>query len=177
MTRIEQPCELFGAVLKPGIREPPKLANSSYHVQAGVAINHVRPRIWCESRRTRLHFAKHQTSCPLSAEHFEATGPHNRVALSYLCETMAWSSSNFCPKRSFVSIGVHSKSPTEARETLSTSEVLEARSQALLPGLLMHCDFLHQGGRNRVEIHPTQDELDMVDSRKWQAEIVKCVIY
>jgi len=38
----EQPYGLFGAVLKPGAKAPPKLTSCSYHVQPGVAAQDVR---------------------------------------------------------------------------------------------------------------------------------------
>ncbi|KAK3984001.1 hypothetical protein QBC44DRAFT_386112 [Cladorrhinum sp. PSN332] len=84
----EQPYELFNAVLKPGIIEPPKRTNCSYYVQDGVAVNDVRDiESGADLDEQGFTFVKHQTSCLLSAENFEAvTGPHNLVVLSYLHE-------------------------------------------------------------------------------------------
>lgn len=69
----EQPYELFAAVLKPGAKLAPKLTNCSYHVQTGVTVKDVRD---CKSGASLdqegFTFVKHQSSCLLSAEHFEA---------------------------------------------------------------------------------------------------------
>jgi hypothetical protein len=98
----EQPYELFGAVLKPSVKPPPKLTNCSYHVKTGVTIKDVRD---CKSDfsldEQGFTFVKHRTSCPLSAEHFEATGrdPENQVVLSYLYETIALVEQQRLPKK------------------------------------------------------------------------------
>jgi hypothetical protein len=163
----EQPYELFGALLKPGVKSPPKLNNCSYHVQDGVIVKDVRGRK-CDTILEKEEFTlvKHQTGCLWSAEHFQAADGemHNEVVSSYLHETIAPVEQHCLPEKvicidwrvrygsrtSLVGSMRYIESLTweqfrrstfltEEKETSSISEVLEARVQPLLPGLLMHC--------------------------------------
>ncbi|CAO2658864.1 Nn.00g065870.m01.CDS01, partial [Neocucurbitaria sp. VM-36] len=104
----EQPYELFGAVLKPGVIQPPKLTNCSYHVQNGVTVKDVRDRKSGTSLdKEGFTFVKHRTSCLFSAENFEATGrgTYSQVVLSYLHEIIALVKQHCLPEKVIVLTG------------------------------------------------------------------------
>ncbi|KAG5820385.1 hypothetical protein H9Q74_000615 [Fusarium xylarioides] len=132
----------------------------------------------CNLHASGFEFIKHKSSVPLLAYHFEnANGKtgNAQVVMDYLEEATTLVKTHLSTDKviCFDWRLRRSDVPHLQADVLERfSDVHAIRSQAIPPGLTVHCDFSQDGGRERMEMHLLPEELEALNSGKVKAKIV-----
>ncbi|KUJ16721.1 uncharacterized protein LY89DRAFT_645599 [Mollisia scopiformis] len=120
-------------------------------------------------------YITHESICSLASEHFETAGSNlekSPIVTAYLEETMSLVKEQTSADRviCFDWRFRRSGGPNDIKS--DPFEVEDIRFQAVRPGFLVHCDFSHDGGLERLEMHLLPEELELVRSGKVKARII-----
>ncbi|KAL6828082.1 hypothetical protein V8C40DRAFT_274522 [Trichoderma camerunense] len=170
--KSEVPYELFGFPDSTSSR----ITNCQYMTVNNIDIQDVRTTSEVLSLDTAgFKFIRHKSNCPLTAEHFERAGSSvngQPVVLAYLEETLDLVKNELGADKVLCCDWRFRRSGAPPSVLPIRDDTYDIRLQALAPGLDIHCDFSHQGGLERLQMHLLPEEFQAVKSGQWKAKIV-----